>query len=913
MKTLFNVIEAEKKFLRKRQPEVFAIPDFISQNLKFELFEWQKSAVENFLIFQDENMDLSEDFPNLVETPTHLLFQMATGAGKTLVMAALMLYYYQKGYRHFLFFVNQNNIVDKTENNFVDSSHAKYLFQPKISDGNTIVPIKKVEQFSLNPNGIEIKFTTIQKLYNDVRIEKENNTTLMDLQKLNIVMLADEAHHLNSSTKKGKSKILNSNEELTGKSSVAEIEAKGWEYTVIDRILKKDDKPSENVLLEFTATLPNGAEVEEKYRDKIITQFDLKAFMLKNHTKEINLISSMLGKKERVLHALFFAWYRHQVALKYQIANFKPVMLFRSKDIESSKQDYELFMKWARNCQAQDFDFLAHLAENFGENNDIYQQGKTRTEQALQFMQQNGYSMAYVANWVRENYQDRNVIITNSKTNKTKKEQTNEETERLLNNLEAANNPVRAIFTVDRLTEGWDVLNLFDIVRLYEGTNAGGTSRKSGKTPETTIKEKQLIGRGVRYYPFAYQDKPVRQRKFNDDLNHELRILEELFYYTFDEKSRYITELKAELRKEGFLPPDENKVLATFALKDAAQNNTGFMQMLIWGNRKIDNPNAKKHNAENLKDAEEIINWQVRSTQIIESHLNWETEVQDQDFTVQEQMERYSPYEKVKDIERHIFNKAIHIKSKVNSSVFRFNHLQKKLDLKTRDQLQNEILADWQIQWSGNIAPNADDKLQACLRVLERVETMLEQSDTPFIGSLDFTSKSLGEIFKPKKKYVEKSKLNKSLIENYEWFVLDNFAGTSSEKALIELVKNNLANLSKDFDVHLLRNEEVYKIYDFNDGQGFQPDFLLLLKSKRKQIVNGINGNLYYQILIEPKGEHLKDNDQWKEDFLAQISQHYGKVKPFAKDAPHYRLIGLPFFVEGKEGAFTQELFKNIA
>jgi type III restriction enzyme len=33
------------------------------------------------------------------------------------------------------------------------------------------------------------------------------------------------------------------------------------------------------------------------------------------------------------------------------------------------------------------------------------------------------------------------------------------------------------IFTVDKLNEGWDVLNLFDIVRLYEGQNTGGSNK----------------------------------------------------------------------------------------------------------------------------------------------------------------------------------------------------------------------------------------------------------------------------------------------------------------------------------------------------------------------------------------------------------------------------------------------------
>lgn len=49
----------------------------------------------------------------------------------------------------------------------------------------------------------------------------------------------------------------------------------------------------------------------------------------------------------------------------------------------------------------------------------------------------------------------------------------------------------RAVFAVDKLNEGWDVLNLFDIVRLYE-TRDG----KNGKPGSGTIWEAQLIGRG---------------------------------------------------------------------------------------------------------------------------------------------------------------------------------------------------------------------------------------------------------------------------------------------------------------------------------------------------------------------------------------------------------------------------------
>lgn len=210
------------------------IPDYISNNLKYSFFDWQKDAFENFLTYEAIK---KRENPN---EPTHLMFNMATGTGKTLLMASTILYYYNQGYRHFLFFVNQNNIIDKTENNFIDNAHTKYLFKEKIIIDDKTITIKKVDAFSDNPQGIEIKFTSIQKLYNDIHLQRENQTTLDDLHRFNIVMLADEAHHLNTDTnKKGLSQQELIPTEITGTTSKAEIEKKGWEHTVIELILKK--------------------------------------------------------------------------------------------------------------------------------------------------------------------------------------------------------------------------------------------------------------------------------------------------------------------------------------------------------------------------------------------------------------------------------------------------------------------------------------------------------------------------------------------------------------------------------------------------------------------------------------------------------------------------------------------------
>ncbi|EMT5299937.1 DEAD/DEAH box helicase family protein [Neisseria gonorrhoeae] len=661
-KTLFDWVEDRKSMLEEmEQTDFFALPEFVSNNLKYPFFEWQKSALENFVIF-DRTSKL-KDFPDIKNRPTHLLFNMATGAGKTMMIAALILYYFEKGYRHFLFFVNKNNIVYKTENNFIDPTHPKFLFTEKILQGDTVIPIRKVETFSQYSDGIEIKFTSIQKLYNDIHTEQENQTTLADLHELNLVILGDEAHHLNAQTKGKKQGELDLEKEMNERTSDAEIERKGWE---------------------------------------------------------------------------------HMVAA-------------------------------------------------------------------------------------------------------------------------------------------------------------------------ATVSEKQLIGRGVRYFPFAFEGKQPNKRKFDNDMQHELRILEELFYYTHDEQSRYITELKNELRKDGYLPEkDDDKVLATFKLKSEFADNKDFRELLIWANKKIPNPNAKSNNADSLQANPQTLSFQVHGNQLL----------QETQFTADENDEtarqigtqnNFTQTIKMSEMERHIFNKALHIKGKNSQSLFHFDRLQSKLDIQNRNELQNKLLKDWQIEFLGleqdkQVRP--DDKLAGCLKILEMVEKHLNESDIPFIGTKEFTPKKLWEIFgTPKQKWVKKDDIKTAIATQNDWYVMDNFAGTGLEEALIQFISARLGDLKSQYDVHLIRNEEVFKLNNFADGEGFMPDFVLLLKDKQKSSSDSVDDFLHYQIFIEPKGGHLVENDSWKEAFLKSITVEYGRDKILQKNTPHYRLIGLPFFTDHqKNGQFT-ELF----
>ena len=91
-----------------------SLPSYISDNLNssFELRPYQIKAFENFMIHYE-----GKNCPH----PTQVLFHMATGSGKTLIMAGLMLYLYKQGYRNFLFFVNLST-SKKDRRKFYESS-----------------------------------------------------------------------------------------------------------------------------------------------------------------------------------------------------------------------------------------------------------------------------------------------------------------------------------------------------------------------------------------------------------------------------------------------------------------------------------------------------------------------------------------------------------------------------------------------------------------------------------------------------------------------------------------------------------------------------------------------------------------------------------------------------------------------
>lgn len=530
---LYEQIEQAKNFGAYKE-----LPKYIPDNLNpsFELRPYQKDAFCNFITYFENEA--------LCRKPTQTLFHMATGSGKTLIMAGLMLYLFKQGYRNFLFFVNLSNIVKKTKENFLNRTSSKYLFADEINIDGEKVKIREVNNFQASdPNAINICFTTIQGLHSDIWFVKENSVSIDDFRDNKIVLISDEAHHLNVDTRRG------NKEEIENYRS--------WESTVKSIF----EMNNQNVLLEFTATCDLANEnIKREYENKIIFDYPLKKFRDDGYSKEIRTMRSDISIMERALQAIVLSQYRLKIFEDFRI-RCKPVVLFKAKTIAESKAFMKEFIDTIKNLNGSVLERLADITEI------------DTMKKVYSYFEKNGITFEQLAQELKEAFGEDKCLSVNEDAEA-------EKNQIIVNSLEDANNPYRAIFEVRKLDEGWDVLNLFDIVRLYETRDA-----KNGIPRKTTIAEAQLIGRGARYYPFKLEEWQNKyQRKFDKDLDHPLRICEELYYHCQNE-SRYIAELYRALKEIGI--DMENTVTRTYKLKDEFKADPLYQQGYVFYNERL--------------------------------------------------------------------------------------------------------------------------------------------------------------------------------------------------------------------------------------------------------------------------------------------------------------------------------------
>jgi len=834
----------------KLEPESFIVNNL---NPKFELRPYQIEAFARFNYYNSY-------YPNRI-MPAHLLFHMATGSGKTLIMAGLILDLYKKGYRNFIFFVNSTSIIEKTKDNFLNSSSSKYLYNEVISIEDRTIKIVEVDNFeAVNKDDINIFFTTVQGLHTKLNTPRENSITYEDFEDKKVVLISDEAHHINADTKKGK----------LSKDETEEIIS--WESTV-NKIFKTN---LENYLLEFTATSDlDNANIKEKYEDKLIFDYPLKQFRIDKYSKEVQLLQADLEPFERALQAVILSQYRRKIFQDFK-KNIKPVILLKSKTIGESTAFFEEFIERIKSLKESDI----ALIENKNE--------KGIFKKIFQYLADNKISFENLIIEIKEEFNIDKCISVNSKND-------TDEKQLIINSLEDKTNEYRVVFAVDKLNEGWDVLNLFDIVRLY---NTRDSDHKAGKIGKTTMSEAQLIGRGARYCPFQLDDtQALFQRKYDDDIEHPLRVSEELYYHSAH-NPKYISELNKALEEIGLKA--SKMIQRELKLKESFKKSDFYKSGLIYVNERL-----PYDRSDILELPEELRNkiFKIKfSTGYTSTSRIFESD----------NSQNSTRSTKIHDINK--FGEPV-IRKAINKLPFyRFNNLQRyfpKLKSITEFINSSSFLQNLKIEIDGSKdlveIPDKEVQLKSVISILQEIQEYISNGFIEFKGSFEFKSKNISYVFGDKtlnytvnesedseygKPQTNASETNIYVdLSQEDWYAYNDNFGTSEEKYLVKFIRQAYQALKNKYDdIFLLRNENHFKLFNFEDGKVFEPDFVFFMKesSQIKPII--------FQTFIEPKGDNLLLTDKWKQDFLLQIAQKARFVELFSNR--EYRLIGLPFYNE---------------
>lgn len=844
------------------------MPSYIPGNLNpaFELRPYQISAFENYITHFE-----SPKCPH----PTQVLFHMATGSGKTLIMAGLMLYLYRKGYRNFLFFVNLSNIVKKTEDNFLNTTSNKYLFADEIVIDGERISIKKVENFqATDPDAINICFSTTQGLHTDMWLTKENGISFDDFDDMKTVLISDEAHHLNVTTKR-----LSKDEEESRHS---------WEQTVKSIF----ERNADNVLLEFTATCDlDNQQIYTEYANKIIFDYPLYKFRADLYSKEIKTLRSDMNIMDRALQALVLSQYRLKVFQDNHLS-VKPVVLFKAAKIADSKEFMQSFISTIGNLNGSTLERISGLI------------GNPTMTQAYDYFNKKGITFDMLAQELKEDFSLEHCVSANNDKEADSKQV-------LLNSLEDVSNPYRAIFEVKKLDEGWDVLNLFDIVRLYETRQSSGK-----KISPATVSEAQLIGRGARYCPFKIHEEQSKfQRKYDADVENELRICEELYYHCQND-SRYIGELHKALRENGI--DLTGTVTRHYILKDDFKQDELYKSGLIFMNDRV------------VKSREEVtgilpsVRGGVYSVQIATGQSGEDIILEDVEDSLTGSKSKIKLYSTtiaaIAGINYAIVNKAL-----AKFPVFKFNTLKSRFpNLKsTREFIMDE-------NYLGHIKLKIRSKYEeppiailcaVVTSVVAKIASSISAIEDEYEGTKEFRAVNIHKVFRDKavnytnivdggigvsQNDITVPSPMRIDLKNEDWFTFTDNFGTSEEKAFVSYFKDYVDELKSLYSkVYLMRNERQMHIYSFDGGERFEPDYVLFLQKENT------DGFEQLQVFIEPKGTHLLEEDKWKEDFLLQIQKESIPVKTFADDN-NYHIWGFHFFNRDKRSAVFSADFETL-
>ncbi|MBD1502048.1 restriction endonuclease subunit R [Weissella cibaria] len=849
--------------------ERYFVPEYIKSNLRHgnTLRGYQEEALRYFHYWMTE-----PEF-TLGRADGRVLFNMATGSGKTDEMAALMLYLFKEhGYQNFLFVVNTTGVVAKTKMNMLETASQKYLFTNPITIEGQQVRIESVDRFptTQDMDTIYLKLTTIQGLDSELVREvggryygREGGLTVEELSNEKLVILGDEAHHFSAFTKKK----LNAEDE----------KQKNWEQ-MLDVIRQAND---DNLQLEFTATLDlDDKSIYEKYRDKVIYRYGLDQFILDGYSKKVYRLETGDDDRQKMLNAMLLSYYRQHVAKRYGVEDFKPVVMFKSSKVAISTAKFADFVDLVNGLTVEEVQ--QHLVEQLAMT-------KSQTlQRALSQLAQIETSSLVSA--LKYEFAKERLINVNDK--KTILDDTNDVD--ALNTLEDPNNPFRVVFAVAKLTEGWDVLNLYDIVRVSEG---------AGATPAAVGSEAQLVGRGARYNPFEFRGVASDyKRRFDNwvtDEEQDLQLLESLHYHTSMD-SKYLDQLRKSLDNINMVMyEDAARHVYSAELTPLFKKSRTYKEGLLFSNL-----------TEEMTDEDYTKLSDYGFDEVIRSQ-GWTADM------VSATAEATALSQEQALIETHVVvvrrDRAL-IRTAMQRNNFFASFALMKQYLPALKSKREFVESD---DWIGQIVLKAEvettksvlsrqEQLQVAVKFFDYLEQQIKRGYSRVRGTNEFESAALRDNIRDYEKIVPDETVRKDAYigakisdhkdwKGADWYPFNRAVVDGLEYRFISDVFGSIAEqLQEKYDeVFLIRNDETsrgaVKLHQFAKSsrvkhyEGYMPDFILYL----------LKGNEVTQVFIEPKGSNLAESDRWKEELLLSLNT---EEVVFTKETERARLLGVHFY-----------------
>nr|WP_230973938.1 hypothetical protein [Cerasibacillus terrae] len=575
--------------------------------------------------------------------------------------------------------------------------------------------------------------------------------------------------------------------------------------------------------------------------------------------------------------------------------------MFKSQRIAASNEAHEKFNEIIENLTVESLKAF------------LDRQGQIATEDdsetltlAHDYYRENEEKLADIVRYIKRELAPNRIINANDSSQSGILEKGHYEA---LNSLESPTNLYRVIFAVARLTEGWDVLNLFDIVRLSDDPKVRGTKA-------TTMSEAQLIGRGARYYPFLLNDERSFTRRFDDDSIDSL-ILETIHYHTINEP-QYLKNLVSAL-DEMNLPTGEDKKNPLLDVKV----KPSFKRTDVWKYGKV-YYNETIEVDDEYYDSLEKYGIDTQEDVII-PYISALKEVSYKDEQVQE--DYTNVYNVALTFDRRYIEKVMN-----RLSFYHFSNLKRYLPLlRSREEfLEKNWLNIYNRTIYVTIPRTMDssiltpaEKLNILERYFSEVAKQIKAGYSKRRGTGKFIGYPIKEYIANYRKRVPNYDTGRmsllqdpQTVQRYElkedYYVYDTAIINLTEKQLIDRIAERVSELKEVYeDVYLIRVDEnmhresaknnKLKLHQFGSAHdevnlaGFQPDFILYLQ----------NADYFIQIFIEPKGRNIEE-EQWKEDLLTYINENEAEII-FEDETADVRIKGVKFYtMNDGRGAIKQ-------